>query len=842
MIAGLILMNATMTARYAAGQTQAGGEGVEASGLSSSIGERPQPQPNIGGGKWGIQDEAFQRKESPLESLGKRLIFDQREIWSSPARLRWTDAEWLVPVAGITTGMILTDASVSRSLPGSPHTLHLENELRTGSVAALGAAAGGMYLWSLRTHEPHQRETGLLAGEAMIDSLMLTEGVKFAAGRERPQQGNGQGNFFRGRDSFPSGHSATAWAAAGILAHEYPGPMTKLLAYGLATTVSLASEGSKQHFSSDVLIGSGMGWLVSEYVYRTHHDVQVGGSAWNPIGALGRGESSGQVENPGAPYVPLDSWVYAAFDRLAALGYVSSGFQGTRPWSRAQCLHLLEEAEEEFGVASGLKRSVGEEARALISGLQREFGREELNLSGTNNSAEVDAMYTRVMSASGTVLNNGYHFGQTISYDFGRPSREGTNLISGGSASATHGSLFFYVSGEYQHGPSAPALTPAEIQFIANRDETAPSPPTPSAAINQFQFLDAYAGTNFRGWQISFGNQSLSWGPGIGGSLLLSNNAAPFPMLRIAPEDGVEIPGLSRIFGPFHLEQFYGQISGYPGARQPWIYGQKVSLKPFHSLEFAYGRTTLIGGPRQPLNTQLFVESLFGKVNAAEKSVPGDSRTAVEWTWRLPKMHDCATFYGELEDDDDPIPLQNVAKSLWRPGIYFPRLPWLAKWDAHFEWTSSTSPGRGPLQSHGELNYWNLDYASGYTNDGNLLGNTVGREGITLQGWVRYWMGPRKTLDFSWKQSRVLGDYVPGGGKWQDYQASYAWTGRTGLYGKSLLQFEHIASFPLLFAGSRNNVVASVEIGIYPQWGRQQNSAGSMSSARAGAESPEAPR
>ena len=98
-------------------------------------------------------------------------------------------------------------------------------------------------------------------------------------------------------------------------------------------------------------------------------------------------------------------------------------------------------------------------------------------------------------------------------------------------------------------------------------------------------------------------------------------------------------------------------------------------------------------------------------------------------------------------------------------GHLFPRLPLLPKWDLHFEWTSSTSPGRALFQNHGNLNYWNLDYTGGYTNNGNLMGNTVGREGVTLQAWTRYWMSPRQNLDFSWKQSRVLKDYIPGRGK-----------------------------------------------------------------------------
>ena len=829
MLAGLILTNVTWTSGLAAApRPQQGDDEAVFPGVSTSLTDSPQPKDDgITTRVQPIQNDWLPKPESTIESGGKRLLSDQRAIWTSPARLRWSDAEWLVPLTGITTGMILTDASFSRSLPARPSRLKFNNDIRTGSVATLGAASTGMYIWSLRTHDPHQRETGLLAGEAIFDSLVLTQGIKFIAGRERPYQGSGQGNFFAGGNSFPSAHSTAAWAAAGILAHEYPGPLTKLLAYGLASTVSITSFGSKQHFPSDVLIGSGLGWLVSEYVYRAHHNPMLGGSAWKPVGAFIHEDASGTVQYPGSTSVPLDSWVYPAFDRLAALGYLNSAFQGTRPWSRKQCAHLLQDAEELLGDARGSNASLDPQTSALLLALHREFAVEEQRFNSGNKSAEIDSIYTRALSANGTVLNDGYHFGQTYAYDFGRPFRRGTNFISGASASATYGSLFFYLSGEYQHAPAAPALSPAEIQFIAKRDKVAPPSDAPFSSIDQFQLLDAYAGFNLRGWQVSFGNQTLSWGPGIGGSLLLSDNAAPFPMLRISSNGATEIPGLSRIFGPFSMEQFYGRVEGHPGLSQPWIYGQKISIKPFRSLEFAYGRTTLIGGTGHPLTSNSFFKSLFGLSDPKEHSVPGDARTAVEWTWRPPRLRNWASFYGELEDDDGPFPLQNLPKSVLRPGIYFPRLPLLPRWDLHFEWTSSTTPGRAPFQNHGNLNYWNLDYTSGYTNNGSLMGNTVGREGVTLQAWTRFWISPRRTLDLSWKQSRVLSDYIPGGGKWQDYQAGYSFTSHSGIFLKSFVQFEHISSFPLLFPGSRNNVVASIEFGFLPRWARHQDSSSS---------------
>jgi hypothetical protein len=100
------------------------------------------------------------------------------------------------------------------------------------------------------------------------------------------------------------------------------------------------------------------------------------------------------------------------------------------------------------------------------------------------------------------------------------------------------------------------------------------------------------------------------------------------------------------------------------------------------------------------------------------------------------------------------------------------------------------------------------------------MGNTVGREGVSLQAWVRYWASPNQTLDLSWKQNVVLKDYVPGGGKWQDYQAAYSITKHSGISLKAFFQFEHIFSYPLLFPGSRNNVTAAIELGFLPQWRR----------------------
>lgn len=760
-----------------------------------------------------------------------RFLKDQAGIWTSPAKIRWPDADWMVPFAGISAALFATDASFNQSQHNTPATIQRYKTISTAGVGALAGAAGGMWLLGYASQnfgsnklgsqnygsqKEHWRETGFLAGESALSSLLVVEAMKYSLRRERPYEGGSGGAFFESRGtSFPSEHAAAAWSIAGVVTHEYSGPLTKLAAYGLATLVSVARVKSSQHFPSDVLIGSLAGYMISQNIYSRRARADLAGAEWRSFRETFSTNEETALENMGSSYVPLDSWVYPAIERLEALGYIHSAFEGTKPWSRTECARLIDEASDELSAEpAGEPAGVRQEVESLLTALANEFHREEaLETGGANRSAELRSTYLRVTSASGAVLTDGYHFGQTYAYDYGRPFRRGTNFISGFSTDFASGRVFLHLSGEFQHAPGAPALSEPVREVIAERDVVPVSPAEAFAAINQVAIMDSYLGVNLDNVQISFGKQSLSWGPGPGGSLILSDNAAPLYMVRLAQVQPLELPSLLGALGPTRFESFMGREKGHPLSGHPFIYGQKVSLKPVRSLEIAYSRVTTIGGIVDPLNTRTFVESFFGRTDAKERgSVPGDSHTSIDWTWRVPHLQDRFVLYGEMESDDDPIPLQNPTRAVVRPGVFLVQLPWLTKWDFHAEWTSSVCAGQ--RQDHGSLNYFNNSYRDGYTNDGNLVGNTVGREGKTIQGWTRYWISPRQTMDFTAKNSEVDTDFIPGGGKWQDYRVTHEVALGSGSYFKSFVQFEHIGHFPLLFAGARNNVMVSLEIGF----------------------------
>lgn len=72
--------------------------------------------------------------------------------------------------------------------------------------------------------------------------------------------------------SFPSGHTAQAFAAAAFLSEEYRDryPWMPYAAYGTAATVGLLRMANNRHYISDVLLGAGIGILCQKGAYLTH--------------------------------------------------------------------------------------------------------------------------------------------------------------------------------------------------------------------------------------------------------------------------------------------------------------------------------------------------------------------------------------------------------------------------------------------------------------------------------------------------------------------------------------------------------------------------------------------
>ncbi len=158
-------------------------------------------------------------------------------------------------------------------------------------------------------------------------------------------------------------------------------------------------------------------------------------------GTFSKGEEADTVREPqdmGSSYVAVDSWVYPAFDRLMASGYISDRTGSIRPWSRLECARILSEVHQYLAEAA---ESPDAHMMSLVRDLDAEFAPETQLRDGAtpNVNAELESVYSRYTGIGGPPLRDSFHFTQTISDDFGRPNGRGPNNVTGFSTHAAAG-------------------------------------------------------------------------------------------------------------------------------------------------------------------------------------------------------------------------------------------------------------------------------------------------------------------------------------------------------------------------------------------------------------------
>jgi hypothetical protein len=752
-------------------------------------------------------------------SFVKNLSSDQKKIWLSPLRLRQQDATWLLPVGIVSAGLIASDHYVTQQVSHSAQRLKYSRDFSNAGTAALLGTAGGFYLWGGITKNDHQRETGSLAGEALVNGTIVAEALKLVTQRPRPESDKGRGRFGLGGASFPSEHALAAWSIATVIAHEYPGPLTKLLVYGAASAVSVSRVTGREHFVSDAVIGSALGWAIGRQVYRAYHDPALGGASRSTV----------EPENPqpprapaefASPYVPLDSWVYVVFDRLAGLGYAPSAFASVRPWTRMECARLMGEVGELLAGGEDHQSDAGRLYAALQTEFAAEQAAEQERWAGSGTSGvRVESIYERYIGIAGVPLADGYHFGQTLVNEYGRPYGQGSNVLSGASGWASAGPMALYVRGEYQHAALLPAYSAAVQQLIGAVDFTLPPSPTAAAqAIDQFRLLDAYAAWNFKSIQLSVGRQSLWWGPNRDGPLTYSDNAEPMDMIRLSKTSPWRLPSFLSWLGPMRWEFFGGLMAGHHHPAHPGVDGQKISFKPTPNLEFGFSRTIVF----RPVTLHMFWRG-FISVGDNARTIPGspldvgDRRGGFDFSYRVPGLRRWLVVYNDGLTDDDVSPLAAPHRSIMTPGIYLPQIPKIAKLDFRVETPFSDTPAVAKYNGH--FFYWNSAFRDSYTNRGNLLGSWVGRQGRGTQLWSTYWFSPRNTVELGYREAAVDREFIPSGGHIRDFTVRATFLVGSGFDVSTFVQHERW-NFPVLSARSESDTTASIQLTYRPKPGK----------------------
>lgn len=433
-----------------------------------------------------------------------------------------------------------------------------------------------------------------------------------------------------------------------------------------------------------------------------------------------------------SPAVPLESWVYPALDKLTGFGLIQTSMQGDRPFSRAEAARQIIEAVE-----SGQEYSVPSIGQELVARLKQEFRQEIREQRDGAGYAESYFKPIREMR-----LDYVFRDGADSSYP-------GTNahqfaLLSNrdGLDYGENHNIEVSLSGDARWGRWL--LVDWRPLLRAQEDDNA------SIRLHQGNVT-----LGLGPMELSVGRQSLWWGQGRNGSLVLTNNADPFDMVRLTNPSPVILPWIFKYLGGLRFDLFAARFDDDRDVADPYFGGMRIGIKPTSWLEFGLCRTVMFGGEGRPSVGFDDFLTIIGGENLSGAEDTSNSVAAIDLRIRLPFLWN-AELYGELGGEDQAdfagfLPF--FSKKAYLAGLYLPQIDPSGRLSLRLEYTD-TSIDRNVWYRHSQ-------YTSGYTYQQKIIGHAMGGTAkdyfAELEAYLPHGFRMALSLDH---QQRSAGDAV----------------------------------------------------------------------------------
>lgn len=219
---------------------------------------------------FGQESDQESVQEINRASFIRQFAGDELRLWQAPFKVKRADIKWMIPLGAAAGALLATDHAVSEDFERWENLRPASRSVsKAASVGPLLSMTAGMWAVGKLTHNSRMADTGNRALQAVAHTNLIILSLKVMTNRERPNKVDGQGQFWGGGRSFPSGHSANSWAFATVVANEYQDhKLVAIGAYSFATAVSLSRIAGQHHFPSDTLVGAAVGHLVGKYIFR----------------------------------------------------------------------------------------------------------------------------------------------------------------------------------------------------------------------------------------------------------------------------------------------------------------------------------------------------------------------------------------------------------------------------------------------------------------------------------------------------------------------------------------------------------------------------------------------
>ena len=412
---------------------------------------------------------------------------------------------------------------------------------------------------------------------------------------------------------------------------------------------------------------------------------------------------SSVVECYGAPPVnmPVGSRFYEDFELLEVKGLIHSGLLSTRPFGRPEGARLtLEalEAEKERPVRGGASR--------ILRRLEDEFTRELYDEPATEikplTSAYLQYRYSARDPRFPEINSNGDEL------------ENGSNLRAGIASSATfRGRLSVYLNPEYRlDGSSRGSLEQGYLMLRRS------------------------------GAEVLIGRDSMWWGSGFHGNLLMTNNASALDMIKVTSGHPFLLPWVFSKAGPFRPTLFLARLESERDVSNANLLGMRLDFKPTGSFQVGLSRVFMFGGEgRKSLSFDDWVDAFFAGDSAEHSDSPTNGNQIVSIDASYVFINDRWSFlpfsgiklYTEWGAEDSSGATKTPTGRANMYGFLADRAFWIDDLDVRLEWANTARNAR-----YGPLWYRHSVFTSGYTFHGRVIGHHMGTDSRDLFLKARY--------------------------------------------------------------------------------------------------------
>ncbi|MBI1911096.1 MAG: capsule assembly Wzi family protein [Deltaproteobacteria bacterium] len=233
------------------------------------------------------------------------------------------------------------------------------------------------------------------------------------------------------------------------------------------------------------------------------------------------------------------------------------------------------------------------------------------------------------------------------------------------------------------------------------------------------EVLEGYGSLTFGNMELTVGRESLWWGPGYHGALLISNNAKPFDLIKITNPEPTLLPWLFSYLGPFKFTAFATRLESQRDLRKPYLTGLRLDLKPHPLFSVGLSRVAMFGGGGRKVDFGTVVDAFLAR-NENSASEPGNQLASVDVKLVIPWDLQPFVFYSEIGGEDEAGMLPSHIGYI--AGVYLPRVIGAKQLALRGEYADNHVKNKPGVW------YTHHIYSTGYKYKGEIIGHHMGSD------------------------------------------------------------------------------------------------------------------